>query len=431
MLFLVDTSKESGAATEFGALFDQFLGPSSGVNVTFWDGSVYGSSDAKATIALKRPEAMRRIIWAPSELGFARAVVTGDIRIEGDAYHAMSVLSRDPGDIKLGVRSLTDAIRSARRLGLIGKPIAPPVEEARVRGVRHSKQRDREAISHHYDVSNDFYRLVLGETMAYSCARFVEPGMSLDDAQRAKFDLICRKLGLKPGMKLLDVGCGWGGMVLHAAQHYGVEAVGVTIASEQADLARQQVAAAGLSDRVEIRLQDYRDVTGNYEAISSIGMFEHVGRKRMGTYFDHLTGLLTPEGRILNHAISTPNGLVLAKNSFAFRYVFPDGELQDLADTIGAMQVAGLEVRDVETLREHYALTLRQWVKNVERRWDEAVEMVGRNRTRVWWLYMIGSAVSFELNEISLHQVLGVKPGAHGESAMPMTRDEFESGNAR
>jgi cyclopropane-fatty-acyl-phospholipid synthase len=312
----------------------------------------------------------------------------------------------------------------AKRLGVLGPPLPPPPEEARLRGRRHSKERDAAAVAHHYDVSNEFYRLVLGETMTYSCAYFTEDGTSLDDAQRAKYDLVCRKLGLQPGMRLLDVGCGWGGMAMHAAEHYGVRAVGVTLSRHQHDLASKRVAEAGLAEHVEIRFQDYRDVDdGPYDAVSSIGMFEHVGLARLRDYFDVLFKLLPPTGRLLNHAISRPWGRSrFDRHSFIERYVFPDGELHEVGSVVSAMQQQGFEVRDVHSLREHYAKTLRHWVANLEARWDEAVALAGAPRARVWRLYMAGSAVNFEEARTNVHQVLAVKPGPQGDSGMPLTR---------
>jgi cyclopropane-fatty-acyl-phospholipid synthase len=260
--------------------------------------------------------------------------------------------------------------------------------------------------------------LVLGDTMTYSCAYYPSADASLDEAQAAKYDLICRKLGLSAGMRLLDVGCGWGGMVMHAAEHYGVQAVGVTISRAQADLAGKRVAEAGLADRIEIRLQDYRELGGErFNAISSIGMFEHVGLSQLTTYFAVLYGLLEPQGRLLNHAISRPPGPGgFAKNSFIARYVFPDGELHEVGKVVSGMQEEGFEVRDVESLREHYARTLRTWVSNLEHGWDEAVRNAGAARARIWRLYLAGSALGF-----------GIKTTSEGRSGMPATRESFVS----
>jgi cyclopropane-fatty-acyl-phospholipid synthase len=274
-------------------------------------------------------------------------------------------------------------------------------------------------------VGNEFYEIVLGPAMTYSCAYFERPDMSLADAQAAKHDLVCRKLGLPDleSPRLLDVGCGWGSLAMHAAAHHGARAVGITISQEQAERARARVEAAGLEDRVEIRLQDYRDLGGEeFDAISSIGMFEHVGRERMAEYFTTLHGLLRPEGRLLNHAISSIGGSRLKRRSFTGRYVFPDGELLDVSDTAGAMEAAGFEVRDVHSLREHYAQTLRCWVANLEADWDRAVALVGEARARVWRLYMAGSAIGFDDGGVSIHQVLGVVPGPGGTSGMPRVR---------
>ena len=267
--------------------------------------------------------------------------------------------------------------------------------------------------------------LVLGPSMTYSCARYTTDSASLEEAQEAKHDLVCRKLGLDgtPGMRLLDVGCGWGSMALHAARTYGARVLGVTLSDAQAERARRRVKEAGLDDVVEIRIQDYRDLVGEqFDAISSIGMFEHVGRSNMATYFESIHRILAPSGRFLNHAISSAGGSRLGGRSFIGRYVFPDGELLDVGDVVLAMERAGFEVRDVESLREHYAKTLRAWVRNLQANWDQAVRLVGVRRARVWLLYMAASANGFADGGISIHQVLGVSPGKGGESRMPLTR---------
>ncbi len=296
------------------------------------------------------------------------------------------------------------------------KPLAPPPEEARLHGVRHSKERDAAAIAHHYDVSNDFYATVLGPSMTYSCAVWTDTTTTLEEAQSNKYELVCQKLGLEPRMRLLDIGCGWGGMVLHAAQHHGVRAVGVTLSRRQAELAAKRVADAGLTDRVEIRCLDYRDIDdGPYDAISSIGMFEHVGWTQLGEYFSRCFDLLAPGGRFLNHGISEPPFVFPNRvarvtselrarfgrglgHDFFNRYIFPDGELHEVGLVVSAIQRAGFEARHVESLREHYALTLRRWVQNLDDGWDAAVEEAGEARARVWRLYLAASAVGFESN---------------------------------
>ena len=426
------------AATVLRPLVDAALGRDLPVRIECWDGSSMGSADAAAVVTFTSRRALRRLIWAPNELGFARAYVSGDIQIEGDLLDVLSHLdaladpARGPG-VRVGRDTTAAVAKAVVRLGALGPPPKPPTEEIRLSGRRHTPGRDAKAVSHHYDVGNDFYALVLGPSMVYSCAYFEKApseAYTLEDAQRAKLDLGARKLGLVQGMRLLDVGCGWGSFVMHAAREYGVGAVGVTLSEEQAAFARAAVASAGLSDRVEIRVQDYRDVPdGPYDAIASIGMAEHVGLSQLGEYAAHLHTLLAPGGRILNHAISRrpgppgdPRG---DKTSFIDRYVFPDGELHPLSTMVDVLESAGFEVRDVESLREHYADTLRAWVTNLEQRWDQAVALSSAGRARVWRLYMAGSALGFQSNRIGVNQVLAVKPGPGGTSGFPRTRREL------
>ncbi len=398
------------------------------VRLELWDGSHLGPADGVGTIRVRSVAALRRILWAPGELGLARAYVAGDIELEGDVIAVLASLrSETARDLRFGLRALPVTVGAVYRAGAIGLPLPPPPEEARVVGIRHSRRRDVRAVTHHYDVSNDFYRLVLGPSMTYSCARFADPEMSLEQAQDSKHDLICRKLGWpdeKP-RRLLDVGCGWGSMAMHAAARYRATVVGITLSHEQANLARERVVAAGLEDQVEIRVQDYRELKGErFDAISSVGMFEHVGQARMAQYFETLHGLLEPGGRLLNHAISEQGGSKLGRWSFFGRYVFPDGELLDVGDVVLAMERAGFECRDVESLREHYARTLRAWIANLEANWDAAVDEVGAARARIWRLYMAGSVNGFEDGGIAVHQVLGVVPD-NGESRMPLTRSAW------
>ncbi len=371
------------------------------------------------------------MLWAPGELGLSRAYVAGDLQLDGSVFDLLELrdaLVDNDGEVHqagISVRLLPRLLRTARDLDVLGGPPTPPSVEAKLNGFRHLRGRDAQAISHHYDVGNDFYRLVLGPSLTYSCAYWARDDFTLEDAQEAKYELISRKLDLKPGMRLLDVGCGWGGMVLHAAQHHGVTAVGVTLSQEQAILARERIAEAGLTDKIEIRVQDYRDIhDGPFDAVSSIGMFEHVGLSRAEEYFEDLYRLLAPGARLLNHAISRPDPskAAIARRSFMARYVFPDAALIEVGTAVSAMQKHHLEVRDVESLREHYAKTLRAWVHNLEGSWDRAQKLVGPERARVWRLYMAGSALAFEEGRIAIHQVLAVRAKPDGTSGIPATR---------
>lgn len=424
------------------------LGGALPLRLEMYDGSVAGPPDAVAVMRINSERGLSRFLSRPGELGIVRAYVSGDVDIDGDLFSMLEIGST----LDVGLRSIRPgpafALVRQTGLGVFRSPPAPP-EETRLSGGLHTRARDKDAISHHYDVSNEFYRLVLGPSMVYSCAVWSSPDETLEQAQTAKLDLVCRKLDLRPGMRLLDVGCGWGSMVMHAAREYGVHAVGITLSEEQADLARRRVADAGLSDRVDIRVQDYRDVTdGPFDAISSIGMFEHVGRKRMEEYIRDLHELLPDEGRLLNHAISRPGypqGDHLAGRARALgrrlataigsdltsrvdselikRYVFPDGELHEVGVLVSMLQENGFEVRHVESLREHYDLTLRCWVANLEANWDDAVALVGEGRARVWRLYMAASAVNFALGGVQIQQVLAVK-ATNGRSGMPL-RPQF------
>jgi cyclopropane-fatty-acyl-phospholipid synthase len=394
------------------------------IRVRAWDGSEAGPPDGPVLI-IRHKRALRRLMWQPNELGLARAYVSGEIDVDGDLYDALNrlvaLIWRAPGISGLPVRAVA---ADMLRLGIIGTQPAPPPEEMVVSGARHSKRRDRQAVSHHYDVGNNFYRIVLGPSMVYSCAYWDKPDAALEDAQRAKLDLICRKLDLQPGQRLLDVGCGWGSLALHAAREYGVRVLGVTLSTEQADYARKQVAESGLTDQVEIRIQDYRDLDdGPFDAISSVGMAEHVGTGPYLEYAKILYGQLKVGGRLLNHQISAihPEPKTGGR-SFIDAYVFPDGELAPVGTTVSIIEEAGFEVRDVQALREHYALTLRAWVANLESQWSQAVRLTSAGRARVWRLYMAASALAFEQGRIGVNQVLAVKTRRDGTSGMPPTR---------
>jgi cyclopropane-fatty-acyl-phospholipid synthase len=412
-------------------LVTAILGPRPPIRIELWDGSAIGPLSSPGVLRVRSPMALRRLLWAPGELGLARAYVTGDLDLDGDIFESLEAL-RDAVtlDPSLAVKLAPRALTAARATGALGLPLPAPAEEARPRGRRHSPERDADSVRHHYDVGNDFYELVLGPSMTYSCAVFTDPDTGLEDAQAAKHELVARKLGLaeRPGLRLLDVGCGWGSMAIHAARQHGASVVGITLSREQALRARRRVEAEGLSDQVEIREQDYRELDDEpFDAISSIGMFEHVGESRMAEYFTVLHRMLRPQGRLLNHAISRVGATRLRDRSFTGRYVFPDGELIDVSRVVLAMQRAGFEVRDVESLREHYARTLRAWVANLEAGWDRAVRLVGDRRARIWRLYMAGSAIGFEEGNLSVHQVLGVIPSDDGDSGMPPTRDGWRT----
>jgi cyclopropane-fatty-acyl-phospholipid synthase len=394
-----------------------------------WDGSVSGPADAAATVVLRTPRAVRRVLWSPDELGLGRAYVSGDLDLEGDLFAFLSLpeqLTRvERPELRLGWRERAAAARVALRLGVLGPAPPPPVEETRMRGRRHALGRDTQAVTHHYDVGNDFYRVVLGPTMTYSCAYWADPRYGLDEAQDAKHALVARKLDLREGMRLLDVGCGWGGMALHAAR-LGVHVVGITISPSQVELARRRIAQAGLSHLVEVRRQDYREVAdGPYDAVSSIGMAEHVGQARLPEYSRRLRALLRPGGRLLHQAISRRPGPVSETDrSFLARYVFPDGELQPLGTTVSALEQAGFEVRDVHCLREHYALTCRAWAARLEEHWEEAVAASSLGRARVWRLYLAAAALAFEQLRTGVNQVLAVRPDERSGSGLPLSPAE-------
>ncbi|WP_030814245.1 class I SAM-dependent methyltransferase [Streptomyces sp. NRRL F-2799] len=423
------------AASRLVSVAEQLLGAPLPVRVRAWDGSQAGPPGAPVIVVRNR-RALRRMLFKPGELGMARAWVAGDLDIEGDLYTALGAMAGLlwEHDDEGGKRSLADTVRdpAARAavrdlIRLVGPPLppAPPREEVRRRRHLHTRRTDKRAISHHYDVGNDFYALVLGPSMVYSCAYWEAPetGASLETAQRDKLELVCRKLGLRPGQRLLDVGCGWGSMAIHAAREHGVSVVGVTLSQEQAAFARKRVADEGLTDRVEIRVQDYRDVRdGPYDAISSIGMAEHVGAERYLDYARDLYGLLKPGGRLLNHQIARrpqQDETAYEVDAFIDSYVFPDGELAPLGTTVTMLERAGFEVRDVESLREHYARTLRAWVTNLEGDWARATRLAGFGRARVWRLYMAASALAFERNQIGVNQVLAVRTPETGTSGLP------------
>jgi cyclopropane-fatty-acyl-phospholipid synthase len=393
--------------------------------VEAYDGSKAGPDSASVVLKVQSPQALSHLVSAPGELGMARAYVSGELDIEApDHYTLLRALTRT----KMADLTLTERVQVLRALGREAVHwVEPPPQEVGakryVAGLRrHTRGRDALAISHHYDVSNAFYSWVLGPSMAYTCAVYASETTTLEQAQAAKFDLVCQKLGLKPGMRLLDVGCGWGGMALHAAENYGVEVVAATLSRQQAEWGQAAVAERGLTGQVDIRFSDYRDVTDTgFDAISSIGLTEHIGIGQLPAYAAFLAGKLVPQGRLLNHCITRPDDTSppISKRGFIPRYVFPDGELPGVGRIVRELQGAGLEVRHEENLREHYALTCRDWCANLDAHWDEAVAEVGLGTARVWALYLAGSRIGFETGQIQLHQVLAVK-SVDGVSGFPL-----------
>jgi cyclopropane-fatty-acyl-phospholipid synthase len=411
-------------------VFETLVGPGAPVEFVAYDGSRAGAADAPVRMTVRSPAAVSYLAQAPGELGLARAFVSGHLDVDGDMYTALAGMA-NAQNTNL---SVAERVRLFRELGgarTLYPRLAPPPQEVQVNrrwltGLRHSKGRDATAISHHYDVSNRFYEWVLGPSMAYTCACYPTADATLEEAQANKFDLVARKIGLQPGMRLLDVGCGWGGMVMHAAREYGVKALGVTLSEQQASWAQQAIERAGLSELAEVRHLDYRDVTEtDFDAVSSIGLTEHIGMRQLPDYFQFLLSKLKPEGRLLNHCITRPDNTAPAANvgGFINRYVFPDGELEGPGYLISLMNDTGFEIRHEENLREHYAKTLAAWCANLDEHWKEAVAEVGEGTARVWRLYMAGSQLGFDRNQIQLHQVLGVKLTAAGTSGMPLRPD--------
>jgi len=393
------------------------------VTVRFWDGSELAAGAAEpAGVLHVRRAAAGYLVREPNQLGLARAYIAGALHVDGDLEPLLDLRHRLRGvpPVPLGQRAhlLAEVIRAA---GPTALRTAAPAAEFRGRGRLHSAARDREAVRHHYDVSNAFYRLLLGPSLVYSCAYFATPDDDLETAQERKLELICQKLRLAPGDRLLDLGCGWGSLIIHAARHHGVRAVGVTLSEPQAALARARIRDAGLSDVCEVRVADYRAIDDEpYDKIASVGMYEHVGAAQLDAYAATIARLLRPGGLALNHGISRLYSHGGGRKGFVNRFVFPDGELPPLADVVAPLQRAGLEPRDVESLREHYALTLRRWLANLEEHRAQALAEIGAERARIWRLYMTGAALGFEDGDLSVYQVVVARAGArHG---LPLQR---------
>ncbi|MGZ8745438.1 MAG: class I SAM-dependent methyltransferase [Nocardioides sp.] len=399
------------------------------VRFTAYDGSAAGPPDADITLELVNQRGLAYLLTAPGDLGMARAYVAGDLLLHGvhpgDPHTALSLLQ---SHLRFRKPTPAEALTLVRGLGIANlRPPPPPPQEhlpkwrRAMEGLRHSMRRDADVISHHYDVSNTFYEHVLGPSMTYTCAVYPDAGATLEEAQFEKYDLVARKLDLRAGQRLLDVGCGWGGMVRHAAREYGVRTLGVTLSREQAQWAKEAIDLEGLGDLAEVRHLDYRDVMeSDFDAVSSIGLTEHIGVRHYPAYFSHLRDRLKPEGRLLNHCITRPHNHRQEIGAFLDRYVFPDGELIGSGRIITDAQNAGLEVMHEENFRQHYALTLAAWCRNLQDNWDACVAEVGEGTARVWGLYMAGSRLAFERNEIQLHHVLAVRTTEDGRDGFPL-----------
>jgi len=376
-------------------------------SVRFWDGTTLPATDGNGegpTFTVRSPGAIAQLVRAPGELGLSRAYVTGELEVDDlDKVVAMmdSLLEHRIGRAERARL----AIAAIRACGLTRPPRAPAAE-LRPHGRRHSKERDVRAVRHHYDVSNDFFKLFLDESMTYSCAIFSRGASTLEEAQQAKLDLVCSKLALKEGERVLDVGCGWGSFVMHAAREYGVKAVGITLSEPQARLARERVAQAGLGGQVEIRVADYRELQGErYDAIASIGMVEHVGSNQIDVYARQLASLLDHGGRLLNHGIARlRHGVPEEAGAFTQRYVFPDGVPLQLSRVLLALERAGFVTEHVEGFAHDYYDTLTEWIRRLDAKRERAERLVGEERLRVWRLYLRGARNIFEVGFVSIYQ---------------------------
>ena len=410
-------------AAEMETLLVGLLGGPLPVGLRAWDGSTAGPQDGPA-ITIESPQALRRLLWHPNELGLAQAYVTGEIDIDGDLGAGLrhiwqavrsGTVSGPPAPLAL-VTAAPLAVRLGRRMGALSTPVRPPATQARLRGRLHSQKRDSAAIAHHYDLSNEFYALVLDKRLVYSCGYWSsdQSGYTLDDAQTDKLDLVCSKLELGAGDRLLDVGCGWGATAIHAAQHYGATVTGITLSQEQAKFARGRVDSLGLGDRVEIRVQDYRELSGDeFDAVSSLEMGEHVGATNYPVYTETLHRVVRPGGRVLVQQMSrgatAPGG-----GAFIEAFIAPDMNMRPVGDTVNLIEQGGLEVIGVQAMREHYVRTIDAWADLFEASLDQAVALVGEEMARVWRLYLVGSSLSFEEGRMGVDQILAIRPNYSG-----------------
>jgi len=393
--------------------------------VRLWDGATWGAeTKPRFTLVLKHPGALRAMFLSPSELTRGEAYIGDDFDIEGDIEAAFNLADYLLAEERSLWRSLDLAARLQRLPRADGSRTG--LHLVKLRGAAHSKDRDRQAVTYHYDLPAEFYALWLGPRMVYSCAYFATPEQDLDTAQVRKLDYICRKLRLRPGERLLDIGCGWGGLIMHAAAHYGVEALGITLSVPQAELARKRLRESELNNRCRVDVCDYRDLDPipQYDKIVSVGMFEHVGEELLPEYFRRAYSLLRPGGVFLNHGIAHSATYRRQGPSFMDRYVFPDADLLPISTSLRVAELSGFEVRDVESLREHYALTLHHWVRRLEAHAEEARQIAGDTTYRIWRLYMAGTAHGFRSGRSNIYQALLSKP-SQGQSGLPLTREDW------
>jgi cyclopropane-fatty-acyl-phospholipid synthase len=413
-----------GIAPRLEAALRPFLNGDLPVRLKAWDGSTAGPVDAPLVV-LNSVDAVRRLLWRPGELGAAQAYVTGEIDVPGDLDHALThafAVAKERGlsGGRPTVSAVLGAVRTVRGVGALGRPPAAPASQARLRGRLHSQLRDRSAISFHYDLSNEFYELILEPQMAYSCGYHSSPEQPLEEAQRDKLSLVCRKLGLTPGMTLLDVGCGWGSLSLHAAEQFGAQVTGITIAAEQKRFIDRRIRERGLEDRVTIELRDYRDAVGQHDAVASIEMGEHVGQDNYPTYAEVLHRSVKPGGRVLVQQMSR-TGKWPGGGPFIESFIAPDMYMRPVGETVAFFEKVGLEVREVHALREHYVLTVAGWMDNFRRNRDRLVALMGEEVVRVWELYLVGGSMAFRDGRMGVDQLLMVRPGA--DHSLPWVRD--------
>lgn len=406
------------AATRLRSLATSLLGDDLPLRIRAWDGSAAGPHDAPV-LDVRSRAALRRLAWQPDELGVAQAYITGEIDVPGgvdELRRGLRLLWRHARSAHLGRVRLTprQRVRAALlvvRLGAFGRRPHAPASQAHLDGELHSEHRDREAISHHYDLSNEFYELLLDDSMAYSCAYFASDGRSVAEAQIAKLDLVCAKLGLRPGARMLDVGCGWGSLALRAAERFGARVLAVTLSARQCEYAQQQVAERDLAGLVEVRLQDYRTLDEPpFDAVASVEMGEHVGEDNYPAYLETLFGQLKPGRDLLLQQMSRRADAAPGGGPFIERYIAPDMHMRPLPATLALMEDAGFEIRHVEALREHYVRTVRLWLETLESNRAAAVALVGAERFRVWRLYLVGGGLAFEDGRMGVHQVVARRP---------------------